>query len=184
MKLTNEKQTLNDRFKSLKDSNAALKSTLDVAMKKYQGLQGQYDKLGQELASIAAEDTTAKQSMSAEDYAKMKKKFSMNEQEVHAKAEKIAVEMADLLTSIETHRASWTHNRLALSSCNRCCCCCCCCHLVVVFVWNSCLISSQLPSLSIYLYISITLTLTLLTFHIVTYYMLLIYFRPTQTEMC
>ena len=147
-KLTNEKQTLNDRFKSLKDSNAALKSTLDVAMKKYQGLQGQYDKLGQELAGIAAEDTTAKQSMSAEDYAKMKKKFTMNEQELHAKAEKIAVEMADLLTSIETQRASWTHNRLVFSSC----CCCCCCHLVVVVVWTSYLTSSQLPSLPSYPY--------------------------------
>ena len=35
----------------------------------------------------------------------------MTEQEVHGQAEKVAVEMADLLTHIETQRATWTHNR-------------------------------------------------------------------------
>ena len=46
----------------------------------------------------------------------MKKKFTMSEQEVHAQAERIAVEMADLLTLIETQRATWTHNRDVLKA--------------------------------------------------------------------
>ena len=40
----------------------------------------------------------------------------MSEQEVHAQAERIAVEMADLLTLIETQRATWTHNRDVLKA--------------------------------------------------------------------